>query len=425
MDLIVRNARVPERENLVDLAIKDGVFKRIDHRLALKGAEEIDAKGNLVSPPFIDPHIHLDTVLTVGKPRYNLSGTHLEGIQVWGAYKEVFLNPEDIKKRARRAIEWETTRGTLMVRTHVDVCDPHLTALRAILELREAVEDLIDLQIVAFPQDGIMTSPRGPELMEEALRLGADLVGGIPHCEWTREDGIRSLDVVFDLAQKYDRSIDVHCDETDDDHSRFLEVVAAKTIRHDYQGRVSASHTTAMHSYNNPYAFRLFGLLEQARINIVANPFDNIVLQGRFDTYPKRRGITRVKELLERGINVSLGHDSIMDPWYPLGCGDMLQVAQMAIHVCHMTGYEEMHRMFDAVTANSAVTFGNADRYGIVEGKPANLIILDAGSVLEAIRLAPARLCVIRAGRVIARTEAARTQITVRGQSKDVSYRLD
>ncbi len=411
MDLIVRNAQLPDRKELIDIGIKEGRFEAIARRLALGGSQEIDAGGNLVSPPFIDPHIHLDAVLTAGKPRPNRSGTHLEGVEVWSEYKKSFLNDKDIKARAQQAIEWEAAKGTLMIRTHVDVCDPNLTALKAILELRESVKDLIDLQIVALPQDGILTSSRGPELMEEAMRLGADLVGGIPHCEWTREDGVNSLGIVFDLAQKYDRAIDIHCDETDDDHSRFLEGLAAKTIRHGYQGRVSASHTTAMHSYNNAYAFKLFGLLQQAKINIIANPFDNIVLQGRFDTYPKRRGVTRVKELLQNGINVSLGHDSIMDPWYPLGCGDMLQAAQLAIHVCHMSGYDEMHRMFDTITANSAVTFGCAEMYGIEKGKPANLVILDAGSVLEALRLTPARLYVIRTGRVIAHTDEPKTNI--------------
>jgi cytosine deaminase len=362
--------------------------------------------------------------MTAGKPRYNLSGTHLEGIEGWTEYKEAFLNHDEIKNRARRAVEWELGQGTLMIRTHVDVSDRRLTALGAILELREEVRGWMDLQIVAFPQEGILTSPHRLELVEEALRLGVDLVGGIPHCEWTREDGVKSIEVLFDLAQKYDRAIDMHCDETDDDHSRFLETLAAETIRRDYQGRVSASHTTAMHSYNDAYAFKLLGLLEQAKVNIIANPLDNIVLQGRFDTYPKRRGITRVKELLEGGVNVSLGHDSIMDPWYPLGYGDMLQAAHMAIHVCHMSGYEEMHRMFDTVTVNSARTFGNIEFYGIREGNPAHMVILDAGNVHEALRLMPPRLWVIRNGMVVARTERLRTQVMVHGEPRDISYRL-
>ncbi len=424
MDLIIRNARVVDRKELVDLGIKGGTFHSIATHLAAKAAQEIDAKGNLVSPPFIDPHIHLDAVLTAGKPRHNRSGTHQEGVEVWGEYKNNFLNYNDIKSRAWQAIEWEVAKGTLMIRTHVDICDPNLTALKAMLELREATKDLVDLQIVAFPQNGILSSPKGSEFLEEALRLGADLVGGIPHCEWTREDGVNSIGIIFDLAQKYDRHIDVHCDETDDDQSRFLEVLSAETIRRGYQGRVSASHTTAMHSYNNAYAFKILGLLGQAKINIIANPFDNTLLQGRFDTYPKRRGITRVKELLEMGINVSLGHDSIMDPWYPLGCGDMLQAVQLAIHVCHMSGYDEMHRMFDTITTNSAVTFGCAGMYGIEEGKPANLVMLDAGSVLEAVRLTPARLYVIRTGRVIAQTDEPRTDIVVNGKPHEVRYRI-
>jgi cytosine deaminase len=375
MDLIVRNARLPDREEVVDLGVRDGVFAEIGAQLKAKGAREINAMGDLVSPPFIDPHIHLDGVMTAGKPRYNLSGTHLEGIEVWTEYKEAFLNHDEIKNRARRAVEWELGQGTLMIRTHVDVSDRRLTALRAILELREEVRGWMDLQIVAFPQEGILTSPHRLELVEEALRLGVDLVGGIPHCEWTREDGVKSIEVLFDLAQKYDRAIDMHCDETDDDHSRFLETLAAETIRRDYQGRVSASHTTAMHSYNDAYAFKLLGLLEQAKVNIIANPLDNIVLQGRFD-------------------------------------------------VCHMSGYEEMHRMFDTVTVNSARTFGNIEFYGIREGNPAHMVILDAGNVHEALRLMPPRLWVIRNGMVVARTERLRTQVMVHGEPRDISYRL-
>jgi cytosine deaminase len=279
------------------------------------------------------------------------------------------------------------------------------------LALREKLRDIAEIQIVAFPQDGILSDQKTRELMAEALKLGADLVGGIPHCEFTREDGVASIAVIYDLAEKYSRDIDIHCDETDDQHSRFLEVVAAHAIRRGYQGRVSAGHTTAMHSYNNAYAFKLQGLLQQAGVHIIANPFDNIVLMGRFDTYPKRRGVTRVKELLSAGVNVCLGHDSIMDPWYPLGKGDMLEAALLAVHVCHMSGLDQIHRVFDTVTVNAARALGISESYGIAEGKKADFVILDCETIIDAIRLSPARLYVIKQGRVVSRTQPPKGEI--------------
>jgi cytosine deaminase len=425
MDLIIRNARLADRDELVDLAVGAGTFAEIGPRLKISAEKEIDAGGNLVSPPFIDPHLHLDAALTAGIPRYNISGSHPEGIQVWREYKKAYPQFEDFKDRARRAIEWEVAQGTLYIRTHIDVCDPSLTALKYMLELREEVSDIADIQIVAFPQDGILSYPKAPELMREALTLGADLVGGIPHCEWTREDGVASIGIVYALAEEFDRMIDVHCDETDDDHSRFLEVLASQAIRRGFENRVSAGHTTAMHSYNNAYAFKLQGLLGQAGVNIIANPFDNTVLQARFDTYPKRRGITRVKELLAAGINVSLGHDSIMDPWYPLGKGDMLAAAQLAIHVCHMSGFDEMQQMFDTITVNSAKTFGIGDSYGILPGRRADFVILNARSVTDALRLCPARLTVVKAGRVIAETQPSQSRVHYSAESQVVDYRKD
>ena len=425
MDLIVKNARLSDQQEPVDLGVRAGAFTEIGPKLKMQASTEIDANGNLVTPPFIDPHLHLDAALTAGIPRYNISGSHPEGIQVWGEYKKAYPRFEDFKDRARRAIEWEVAQGTLYIRTHIDICDPDLTALKYMLELREEVSDIADIQIVAFPQDGILSYPGAPDLMHEALTLGADLVGGIPHCEWTREDGVESIEIVYTLAEKFDRMIDVHCDETDDEQSRFLEVLAAEAIRRGFENRVSAGHTTAMHSYNNAYAFKLQGLLSRAGVNIIANPFDNTVLQARFDTYPKRRGITRVKELLAAGINVSLGHDSIMDPWYPLGKGDMLAAAQLAIHVCHMSGFDEMQQMFDTITVNSARTFGIADDYGIAPGCRADFVVLDARSVLDALRLCPARLTVVKAGKVIAETKPPDSRIHYGAQGKVVDYRKD
>jgi cytosine deaminase len=424
-DLLIRRARLHRRQQPVDIAVKDGLFARIAADLSsVEATRVVDADGQLVVPPFIDAHVHLDAALTVGQPRYNASGTLLEGIQIWSERKPD-LTHEDVKRRALEEIRWEVAQGTLHIRSHVDVCDPHLTALRALLEVREEVRDICDLQLVAFPQDGILSFPGGRELMRKALELGCDLVGGIPHYEWTRDMGVEDVHYAFALAKEFNRDIDCHCDETDDPQSRFTEVMAADTIEQGWQGRVTASHCTAMHSYDNAYAFKLLRLLARAQVNVIANPFDNVVLQGRFDTYPKRRGITRVKELLASGVNVALGHDSIMDPWFPLGRGDMLAAAQLALFLCHMSGYEEIDAVLDLITTNAARALRIQDRYGIEEGKPADFLILDAPSAFEALRLLPARLYVFKGGREIARTTPGRSIVRRAGddEGQDVTFR--
>ncbi|HLZ64249.1 MAG TPA: cytosine deaminase [Ktedonosporobacter sp.] len=422
-DLIIRHARLHRRDGLVDLAIAGGQFARIvPHLTQVDAVREIDAAGKLVTPPFIDAHVHLDAVLTIGQPRYNTSGTLLEGIQIWSERKPT-LTHEDVKRRALEEISWEVAQGTLHIRSHVDVCDPQLTALRALLEVREEVRDICDLQLVAFPQDGILSFPNGRELMHKAMELGCDLVGGIPHYEWTRDMGVEDVHYAFELAKKFNCDIDCHCDETDDPHSRFTEVMAADTLQQGWQGRVTASHCTAMHSYNDAYTFRLLRLLAHAQVNIIANPFDNITLQGRFDTYPKRRGITRVKELLAEGVNVALGHDSIMDPWFPLGRGDMLAAAQLALFLCHMSGHDEIDDVFDLITSNAARTLRLQDRYGIEEGKPASFLILDAPNAFEALRLVPARLHVFKDGREIASTTPSRSVLRRIGNDQENEIR--
>ncbi len=427
-DLVIRHAQLHRRQGLVDIAVQDGHFTAImagETETRDSATREIDAAGRLVSPPFIDAHVHLDAVLTVGQPRYNTTGTLLEGIQIWSERKPS-LTHEDVKRRALEEIRWEVAQGTLHIRSHVDVCDPHLTGLRALIELREEVRDMCDLQLVAFPQDGVMSFPHGRELMRQAMELGCDLVGGIPHYEWTRDMGVEDVHYAFALAKEFNRDIDCHCDETDDPHSRFTEVMAADTLEQGWQGRVTASHCTAMHSYDNAYAFKLLGLLARAQVSVVANPFDNVVLQGRFDTYPKRRGIARVKELLVAGVNVALGHDSIMDPWFPLGRGDMLAAAQLALYLCHMSGYEEINDVLDLITTNAAKTLRIADRYGIEEGKPADFLILDAPSAFEALRLVPARLHVFKRGREVAYTLPGKSVVRRVGddEGKVVSYRM-
>jgi cytosine deaminase len=426
MELIIRDARAHPtadcRPEPVDVGIEAGRIVRVGPRGSLTehGARVLEAEGRLVSPPLVDPHVHLDAVLTVGQPRHNESGTLIEGILTWAERKRT-LTHEDVKRRAREAIHWEVAQGTGLIRSHVDICDPALVALRALLDLREEVRDIVELQLIAFPQDGILSFPDGPELMREAMRLGCDVIGGIPHYEWTREDGVAEVQFIFDLARETGKPIDLHCDETDDPESRFLEHVVARTIRDGMQGRVVAGHTTAMGSYNDAYAFKLLQLLRRSGVTIVANPLDNIVLQGRFDTYPKRRGMTRVKELDAAGVNVACGHDSIMDPWYPLGRGSMLDALSMMVHVAQMTGRGELFRAYDMVTTNPLRSSGRGD-WGVREGAPANLAVFDCEDEAEAIRLRPAARWVLRKGRVVAETEPARSTVHRSGADVPVTF---
>ncbi|MEJ7843251.1 MAG: cytosine deaminase [Rubrobacter sp.] len=406
-DLILRGARLDG--DLVDVAVAGGRIERVAPGIDGSAAREIDAEGRLVSPPFVESHVHLDTTLTAGQPRWNESGTLFEGIQIWTERKKE-ISHEDVISRATQLLRWQAAQGVLHVRTHADVTDPELTGLKALLELREKVRSWIDVQVVAFPQEGILSYPKGADLMEEALKLGADAVGGIPHFEHTREMGAASVKETFRLAEKYDRPVDVHCDETDDPESRFLEVMAAEAIRTGMGERVTASHTAAFGSYDNAYAFKLMGFLVKGGINFVANPLINITLQGRYDAYPKRRGITRVKELWQNGLNVSLGYDDVMDPWYPLGTGGMLQPAHMAVHACHMTAREEVVACFDMVTGGGAKTLG-LDGYGLVEGSPADFVLVDAPGKWEAVRRLAATTLVVKNGEVISETRPAQTRL--------------
>ncbi len=420
--MIITNAKLRNKEGLWQIQITEGKIERIAPSIETNRDEQImDVQGKLVLPPFIEPHIHLDTTLTAGEPNWNESGTLFEGIQRWAERKEL-LTLEDVKTRAKQALKWQIAQGIQHVRTHVDVTDPELTALKALLEVKEEMASYVDLQLVAFPQEGILSYPNGEELLEESLRMGADVVGGIPHYEFTREYGVESLQTAFKLAEKYDRLVDIHCDEIDDEQSRFVEVVAAEAHRYGMGERVTASHTTAMGSYNDAYTSKLFRLLKLSNINMVANPLVNIHLQGRFDTYPKRRGITRVKELQEAGINVSFGHDDIFDPWYPLGTGNMLQVLHMGIHVTQLMGYDQIVNSIDMITSNSAKTLHIEDKYGIEEGKPANLIVLEAENEYEAIRKQAAVLFSVRNGEVIAETQPRDTKLTLGGCAEKVSF---
>ncbi|NWA74392.1 Cytosine deaminase [Serratia quinivorans] len=418
----IDNLRLSGHEGLWQLAIEQG---RIAHIVPQPEGQEwrndvLDAQGGLAMPAFVEPHIHLDTTQTAGQPAWNQSGTLFEGIERW-AERKVLLTHEDVKQRAWQTLKWQIANGVQYVRTHVDVSDPTLTALRAMLEVKQEVAPWVTLQIVAFPQEGIMSYPNGEALLEEALRLGADVVGAIPHFEFTREYGVESLHKAFALAQKYDRLVDVHCDEIDDEQSRFVETVAALALKLDMGARVTASHTTAMHSYNGAYTSRLFRLLKMSGINFVANPLVNIHLQGRFDSYPKRRGITRVKEMLEAEINVCFGHDDVFDPWYPLGTANMLQVLHMGLHVCQLMGYGQIDDGLKLITSYSARTLNLTD-YGLTAGNSANLVILPADSGFDAVRRQTPVRYSIRQGTVIAETQPAETTLYL-AQDEKVDFR--
>lgn len=420
--MLVKNIHINGREGLWQIAIKDGKIARIlpnEQQIDFSG-DILDGEQGIVYPPFVEPHIHLDATQTAGQPNWNQSGTLFEGIERWAERKSL-LSHEDVKSRAWKTLKWQIANGVQHVRTHVDVSDPTLTALKAMLEVKKEVAPWVDLQIVAFPQEGILSYPNGEALLDQAMAMGADVVGGIPHFEFTREYGVESMHIAFNIARKYNKQIDIHCDEIDDEQSRFVETVAALALKYEMGDKVTASHTTAMHSYNNAYASRLFRLLKLSKIHFVANPLVNIHLQGRFDTYPKRRGVTRVKEMLKNNINVCFGHDDVFDPWYPLGTANMLQVLHMGLHVCQLMGYGQINDGLKLVTENSAKALG-LQGYGVEEGNAANFIILPAENGFDAVRRQVPTRYSIRHGKVIAETKLAETTIHLNDNER-VTYR--
>lgn len=407
----ILNARLRGRSGLYRIELDGARIAAISAQQAPAEASEgdIDAASNLVVPPFIEPHIHLDATLTAGEPAWNMSGTLFEGIERWGERKALVTH-EDTKARAKKTIDMLVDHGIQHVRTHVDVTDPTLSALKSMLEVREETRHLIDLQIVAFPQEGIESFKGGRELMTEAIAMGADVVGGIPHFENTRDQGVSSIKFLMDLAERTGCLVDVHCDETDDPQSRFLEVLAEEARVREMGERVTASHTTAMGSYDNAYCSKLFRLLKLSQINFVSCPTESIHLQGRFDTYPKRRGLTRVAEIDRAGMNVCFGQDSIVDPWYPLGNGNILRILEAGLHICHMLGYEDLQRGLDLITDNSARTLNLGERYGLEVGRPASLLVLSAPDDYEMLRTQGHALLSVRNGEVLMRRTPAQIQ---------------
>jgi cytosine deaminase len=422
LDLIIRNANLPDGRAGIDIAMTNGVIVEVAAKIDAKATREIDATGRLASPPFVDSHFHLDSTLTYGRPRVNASGTLLEGIELWGELKPD-LTVENIKDRAIKLCHWAIARGTLAIRSHVDVSDDRLPAVSALLEVREKIKPYIDLQLVAFPQDGYLRYPGSADNLKRALDLGVDVVGGIPHFERTMADGAVSVKVLCELAAERGLQVDMHCDESDDPHSRHIEMLTFQTQRLGLQERVTGSHLTSMHSMDNYYVSKLIPLMAEARMHVVANPLINITLQGRHDSYPKRRGMTRVKELMAAGINVAFGQDALMDPWYSFGSHDMLEVAHMGLHVAQMTGVDQMRQIFEAVTFNGAKVMG-LDGYGLEPGCRADIIILQAADIHEALRLKPARLFVIRGGKIIAQTQPVVSRLKLEKETIEVDFRF-
>ncbi len=422
MDLIIRNANLPDGRFGIDIGIKDGKIVALEAALTAKGQEEINVSGYLVSPPFVDAHFHMDATMSLGQPRLNQSGTLLEGITLWSELKP-HLTVDAIKERALKFCDLAVARGLLAIRSHVDVCDPRLLAVDALLEVKKEVAPYLDLQLVAFPQDGFFSSPQVAELLETALDRGVDVVGGIPHFERTMDEGRKSVEVLCRIAAERGLRIDMHCDESDDPLSRHIETLTAETVRHGLQGRVTGSHLTSMHSMNNYYVSKLLPLMAEAEMNVVSNPLINITLQGRHDTYPKRRGMTRVPEMMEIGLKVAFGHDCVMDPWYSLGSADMLEVASMGLHVAQLTGVDEMKACFGAVTEVPADILG-LEGYGIEKGCNADLIILQAADPVEALRLKANRLFVIRRGSIISRSASVQSELNLPGRPKIQNYLL-
>jgi len=420
LDLLIKNVNLANAEKAQDIGVVNGKISQISAQIDTPANKVIDGRGQLATAPFIDSHFHMDSALSLGQPRLNQSGTLLEGIALWGELKPS-LTVEAIKQRALELCRWSIARGTLAIRSHVDISDDRLLAVEALLEVREQMRDYIDIQLVAFPQDGFLRYAKSEQNLLRALDKGVDVVGGIPHFERTMSDGSESIRRLCEIAAQRDLLVDMHCDESDDPMSRHIEVLASETVRQGLQGRVTGSHLTSMHSMDNYYVSKLLPLIREAQVHVVANPLINITLQGRSDSYPKRRGMTRVPEMMEAGINVAFGHDCVMDPWYSFGTHDMLDAAYMGLHVGQMTGVEQMKAAFDAVTTNAAKVM-QLDDYGLKVGANADIVICEATSSVEALQLRPERLYVIRRGNVIASTTPRVTQLHLAGSDSDVSF---
>ncbi len=413
-DLIVRGATLPDGRKEMDIAARGGRIAAIEPRIDAEAAVVVDARNRLVAPPFVDSHFHLDATLSLGIPRLNVSETLLEGIALWGELKPL-LTHEAVAERALRYCDLAVSQGLLAIRSHVDICDDRLVAVEALLDVKNKVKPYLDLQLVAFPQDGYFRSPTAARNLARALDMGVDVVGGIPHFERTMADGAASVTALCEIAANRGLMVDLHCDESDDPLSRHVETLAYEAKRLGLGARATGSHLTSMHSMDNYYVSKLLPLIAESGMNAIANPLINITLQGRHDAYPRRRGLTRIAEMRAHGVAVALGQDCVMDPWYGLGGADMLDVAHMAVHAAPMTSREAIRWTFDAVTETPARILG-LEGYGLEIGKNADMVVLQAADPIEAVRLRATRLTVIRRGRVIAESAPRVTKLSLEGR---------
>ncbi|MGH6625323.1 MAG: amidohydrolase family protein [Burkholderiaceae bacterium] len=420
LDLLITHATMPDGRSNMSLAVQAGRICEVTEGLSAAAHEVVDAQGLLVSPPFVDAHFHMDACLSYGLPRVNQSGTLLEGIALWGELKPL-LTQEALVERALAYCDWAVAKGLLAIRSHVDVCDPRLLAVQALLEVKQRVAPYLDLQLVAFPQDGVLRCPGALDQLKRALALGVDVVGGIPHFERSMSEGAASVKLLCELAAEQGRMVDMHCDESDDPLSRHVETLTYETQRLGLQGRVTGSHLTSMHAMDNYYVSKLLPLMAEAQLHVVANPLINITLQGRHDSYPKRRGMTRVPEQLAAGLTVAFGHDCVMDPWYSLGSADMLEVAHMGLHVAQMTSQAAMRQCFDAVTVNPARIL-QLEGYGLEAGCHADFVLLQARDPIEALRLRATRLKVFRRGKLIAQSPATTATLQLPGRPGTTAF---
>ncbi|MDT7517260.1 amidohydrolase family protein [Rhodoferax sp. TBRC 17660] len=423
LDLLIHNATLPDGRHHMSVAVQGGRITEVTQGLtpeAAPAAEVVDAGGMLLSTPFVDAHFHMDATLSLGLPRLNQSGTLLEGIALWGELKP-HLTFDALVDRALAYCDWAVANGLLAIRSHVDTSDPSMLAVEALLAVKKKVAPYIDLQLVAFPQDGVLRSKGGVDNIKKALSLGVDVVGGIPHFERTMADGAASVKLLCELAAEQGKLVDMHCDESDDPLSRHVETLAFEANRLGLHGRVTGSHLTSMHSMDNYYVSKLLPLMAEAQLSVVSNPLINITLQGRHDTYPKRRGMTRVPEIMAAGMTVAFGQDCCMDPWYSMGSGDMLEVAGMGLHVAQMTSQPAMQQCFDAVTKNPARIL-HLEGYGLEKGCHADLVLLQAQNPIEAIRLKATRLKVWRRGALVAQTPPRTAALTLPGRPANTSF---
>lgn len=418
LDILIKNAKLSDGTTK-DIAVNNGKIVGIDYEIDVPATEVIQCSGGLVSPPFIDPHFHMDATLSYGIPEVNKSGTLLEGIELWGKLKPL-LTYESVKQRALNYCDWAVSMGILAIRTHVDVCDDRLLAVDALNDVKEQVKPYMDIQLVAFPQDGLYRTPNSRKNLIRSLDRGIDVVGGIPHFERTMQQGSDSVYDLCEIASERGLPVDMHCDETDDPMSRHVEVLADATLRYGLQKRVTGSHLTSMHSMDNYYASKLLDLIAESQISVISNPLVNIIVQGQHDTYPKRRGMTRVNEMIDRGILVGWGQDCVLDPWYPLGGADMLDVAHMGLHLTQMTSQKDMHQCYEMITTENAKIL-ELDSYGIKINNPANLVVLDASDQIEAIRLRSDKLFVISKGKIVSRKASSHASLSIKGRPNKVT----